>query len=858
MKKSLISRWAIIIVIIAVWAASIFPYRDQPFLEVMRDTAQPSLIDNRFETLLKDAAAEIEASRDESGNTSLPARDVVKRLASKAEPPIILSDYIQIYEQQGASNKTVLQFISRKASGKLKKGIDLAGGTEFVIGFENLPESEERTAVAVRDEIVEIIRNRIDRVGVTEPVIKPIGERTISVTVPAVKPAEVAEYRKLLTRVAKLEFRLVHAQNLELIENYGNSDFVVPAGFKLMDMITEENNQETVTKLLISREKTGVSGTDLNTAEPTIDQFGQFKVNLAFDATGSVAFCELTTDNVGRLLAIVLDGTVFSAPVLNEPICGGRAEISGSFTADEAKQLAVVLQCGNLPVDIDLQGEFTTSATLGADSVKSGTSAALWGLLFVFVFMVIYYFFAGIIADIALAANIVLVLGTLTIAGATITLPGIAGIVLTIGMAVDANVLIFERIREELINNKSVGNAVRLGYERAFSTIFDANITTLLTAIILYNFGTGPVRGFAVTLAIGIVASLFTALFVTRAIFDLMLHNKWISDVKMVRLLSKTDIDFVGMRRLAAIVSAILLLVSIAVFIGRGADKYSVDFTGGMEISYKYEKQIPAAQLRSALEEDFNNARVSYKASMTDGGLLEVVVPEASERTNSESSESMDRDNIVTAVINKNFPDAKVEHVGTKQIGSLVGAKFRQQAIIAMFAAIIGIVLYISFRFEFGYALGAVAALTHDVMIGVGIFLLSGRQLSLPVIAALLTIIGYSLNDTIVVFDRIRENLDLKKGKFLDIVNVSLNNTLSRTLLTSVTTGIVVLMLLFFGGGAINDFALIMATGVIVGTYSSLFVATPVMILYHNWSIKRTAAAAAAAASSKPEVATSA
>jgi SecD/SecF fusion protein len=346
-------------------------------------------------------------------------------------------------------------------------------------------------------------------------------------------------------------------------------------------------------------------------------------------------------------------------------------------------------------------------------------------------------------------------------------------------------------------------------------------------------------------------------LFVTRAVFDLLLHNKWISDVKMIRLLSKTNIDFVGMRRVAAIVSGVVLLISIAVFIGRGGSKYSVDFTGGMEISYKYDQQIPSDELRTTLEGEFNNARVSYKASMTDGGLLEVVVPENSERTDKESSESMNLDNMVTAAINKNFPDANVEHVGTKQIGSLVGAKFRQQAIIAMVAAIIGIILYISFRFEFGYALGAVAALTHDVIIGVGIFLLCGRQLSLPVIAALLTIIGYSLNDTIVVFDRIRENLELKKGQFLDIVNISLNNTLSRTLLTSVTTLIVVLMLLFFGGGAINDFALIMATGVIVGTYSSIFVATPVMIIYHSWTAKR-ATAAAESAGSKPEVATSA
>lgn len=855
MKKSLISRFVIIAVIVAIWAVSMMPVTDRPFFEVMHETATPTEIDGRFDKLLSDAEAKFEASKDEDGVPALAERDIILELAKNAETPIQLNQYINIYKTENPNNKTVLQYVSRKAAGKLKKGIDLAGGTEFVVGFDdaqleayNAEYKTDKDASQVRDEIMEIIRNRIDQVGVAEPEIKPTGPTQISITVPAIKPAEVAEYRRLIEIAAKLDFQLVHDTNDQFAGRVNDPDFAVPAGYEVAVMETESNGVTSTESLLLEIKPTGVTGKQLDYAEPQFDEFGNFMVNLGFNLKGTKAFCDLTTANVNRRLAIVLDGKVYSAPNLNEPICGGSAQISGSFSAQEATQLAVALRCGNLPVNIKILGEFTTSATLGKDSVRSGQNAALWGLALVFLFMIIYYRFAGVIADVALAINIVLVLGTLTIAGATITLPGIAGIVLTIGMAVDANVLIFERIREELNNSKSVGNAVKLGYERAFSTIFDANITTLLTAVILFNFGTGPVKGFAVTLAIGIIASLFTALFVTRAIFDLALHNKMISTVSMMRMLSKTEIGFVNMRKVAAIVSAIAIVISLGAWVTRGTDKYSVDFMGGVEISYKYAETIPAHEIRAGLEEKFDNVHVAYKSSVTQASsLLEIVVPE--------DPGNHELDNQVTLALNDSFTTLNAVHVGTKQIGALVGKQFRTDALIAMLVAILGIIIYISLRFQFGYALGAVVALIHDVLIGVGVFLICGRQLSLPVIAALLTIIGYSLNDTIVVFDRVRENLDLKKGKFLEIVNLSLNQTLSRTVLTSITTLLVVGILFLFGGGAINDFALVMLVGVIVGTYSSIFVATPVMIAYTVWAEKRAEHAAAIAAANPPEAA---
>ena len=350
-----------------------------------------------------------------------------------------------------------------------------------------------------------------------EAQIQPIGPSTISLKIPSIDADDVHRYRKIVQATAKLDFRVVHENNSSLVNQEGSPDFSPPIAFERMVLAPGANSQEDQEILYVKRIPESIGGRHVKRAFRNMNEFGSHSVSLEFNLEGAKLFHEATLKYVNRRLAIVLDGTVYSAPNINEPIPGGRAEISGTFTQEEAENLSVVLRCGNLPVPISIQGEFSTDPTLGRDSVKSGAYAAVAGLILVTVFMIIYYLTAGIIADLALAANILLVLGTLTIAGATITLPGIAGIVLTIGMAIDANVLIFERIREELANKKSLGNAVQLGYNRAFVTIIDANLTTLFAAAILYWCGSGPIRGFAVTLTFGIFASLFTALFMTRA-----------------------------------------------------------------------------------------------------------------------------------------------------------------------------------------------------------------------------------------------------------------------------------------------------------------------------------------------------
>jgi SecD/SecF fusion protein len=743
--------------------------------------------------------------------------------------PMNMSKYFPRFAKEKKPNEMTANYVRLKARGKLRLGLDLKGGTEILVAYplEDLDDLE-LSASELSDQIIEVLRNRIDASGMVEPELKTVGENTISVKVPSSKEAEVAEIVELIERPAKLTFHLVS----KTPEQAAKDPMFMRKTYE--DTDRQGNKREEV--VYIKRIPEAVKGTQLSNARAEIDNFGQYSVNLWFDAEGRKNFCQVTTDHVNERLAIVLDERVYSAPNLNEPICGGIAQISGGFSAAEAQNLAIVLRCGNMPVEITVQGQFTTAPTLGAASVKSGTNAAVGGLILVIIFMVIYYMTAGIVADLALVANVLLVLGTLTIAGATITLPGIAGIVLTIGMAVDANVLIFERIREELNNGKSIGNAIRNGYDRAFVTILDANITTFLTAAILYKFGSGPVRGFAVTLMIGIAASLFTALFMTRVVFDALLLGDKVKNIKMMQIVKAPTFDFLSRRKIAAIVSAVFIVIGLGNAAMRGNGALSVDFSGGTAVSYHYENadDVDADDLKKVLvATGFTDARVTFKGSATkEAQQVEIVV-------RPDKDDNRDLKTVIATAISGAHPDLGLGDGSMKEIGSLVGDQFRKQAFMAMFIAIIGIIAYITFRFEFGFAMGAVAALVHDVVIGTGIFLLpifGDRQLSLPVIAALLTIIGYSLNDTIVVFDRIRENIGLrgKKEKYLDIANSSIRDTLSRTVLTSVTTMIVVLLLLFFGGGAISDFALVMAIGILVGTYSSIFVATPVMLILHD------------------------
>jgi SecD/SecF fusion protein len=415
--------------------------------------------------------------------------------------------------------------------------------------------------------------------------------------------------------------------------------------------------------------------------------------------------------------------------------------------------------------------------------------------------------------------------------GATFTLPGIAGIILTIGMAVDTNVLIFERIREELASGKTLFNSTREGYGRAFITIFDANITTLITAIILMKFGSGPIQGFAYTLAIGIVASMFTGIFMSRIFFDMMTQDHTKKELSGFQAKPIKTFDFWVLRKKAVIFSAVLIIIAVGSLVMRGSDALSVDFAGGNALIYEVGDDINAEDVTKSLSAaKFNSPRVVVKSMVTAAKKqLEVVVRESHgdfEGVADNAALYVKIDKLVRG------DKTEVDMPRTKQqsVGGVVGAKFRNQAMLAVLLSLVGIFLYITLRFESIFAVGAIAALTHDTIIAVGLFVLLGNQISLPVIAAMLTIIGYSLNDTIVVFDRIRENSgDIKKISLIDLMNVSINGTLNRTILTSLTTLIVVVILAIFGGGAISDFAIILVIGVITGTYSSVFVAAPIV-----------------------------
>lgn len=883
MKSSLLWRFALIVVVIVAWTVSLFPLHDRDVHVIFQKMARPQVEDlqqqaesaretveqlqaklegaeegGRKAEKLSEKLAEAQAEADEAKKLLDQYDELIETVEKlHAQHPgwawyrtyeeaakrgadrraIRLREFVPVPLQPSASNNLVLSRVRNKATGKLRLGLDLQGGTEFIIGFDADDIKTNDPPERIRDQIITILSNRVDSMGVSEPEIKAAGETTISLRMPSVTEDSKADIRRTIKQTAKLNFHIVHENNQDLAKQYRESpeDFETPLGYTRKEMEIERDGDIQTEILFIKRRSTDVKGEDVNRATATFGEFGSYSISLEFTSDGAGNFSDVTSENVGRRLAIVLDGKVYSAPNINEAISGGRAQITGSFSPEEAQRLAGVISAGNLPVSISIDSEFGTDPTLGKDSIRSGVQATLWGLAAVVVFMLLYYRIAGAIAILALGINILLVMGTLTLAGATITLPGIAGIVLTIGMAVDANVLIFERIREERKHGKTLWNGLKAGYNRAFVTIVDANLTTLITALILFRVGTGPIRGFAVTLSIGILASMFTALFMTRTIFDLLISRGWVTKLSMFSFFENPNFKFLNVRKIAASISVVVLLFSLGTALMRGRDALSIDFTGGTAVALQHESDAPPSvgDIRKVLQNaGFEEVRPGYKsAAQEESRLLEVSLPERS--TNEAQMNPVD----IADALNEAFPEANFTIGQTNSIGGLVGERFQQKALLAGVLAAVAVILYISFRFEFTYGIAAVVALVHDVLIAMGIYLLCGRQLSLTVVAALLTIMGYSLNDTIVVFDRIREDLALiTKGTYRDIINISINQTLSRTVLTSLTTLLVVIILFLFGGGAINDFALIMLIGVVVGTYSSIFVASSMVAIWHKTS----------------------
>ncbi|MCK5706106.1 MAG: protein translocase subunit SecD [Candidatus Aureabacteria bacterium] len=697
-------------------------------------------------------------------------------------------------------------------------GLDLRGGTDLILEVQT--EGLEKTDIeGVVEGTRRVLKNRIDPMGNLESDITISGKR-ILVQIPNVK--NIDKIRDLIKTTALLEFCLVN-NNPEDISKARSGDEL--EGYRIAEFMKGDNGEEPEEKDILIKTEPELTGKYLSNATVTFGgNFNEPMVGIEFNPEGSKIFTLVTKENKDKRLAIVLDGLVVSAPVIKSVI-HKHGVISGNMSVDKAKRLAFLLKTGALPAPVKIINETTVSPTLGADSIKKGVYAAIYGLIVVVVFMAIYYLIAGCIANFALMLNLIILLGGLAFFDVTVTLPGIAGIILTIGMSVDANVLIFERIREELKTGKKIKTAITYGYNRAFTTILDANVTTLLTALILIWKGTGPIKGFGLTLSIGIVISMFTALFVTRAVLDLLTGYFNVNNLKMNQFFSEPSIKFLSFRKVTYVISTIVILTGMFFFFSRGDEKYGIDFTGGTRILVKFDESIKIDEIRKKLTTvGLEKATIQYFGIEKNAIILKTNMQEV---------------NKVKEVLGNALKEISFSVEKVEQIGPAIGKELKTSAIWAFLFAILGILIYISWRFEFKFAIAAIVALVHDVLVTTGAIavmgLISGREINLPVIAALLTIVGYSLNDTIVVFDRIREDLKLmKQASYEDIINKSINQTLSRTLLTSLTTLLVVLSLYFFGGVVINGFAFTLLVGVVVGTYSSIFIASPVLFEWHK------------------------
>ena len=699
---------------------------------------------------------------------------------------------------------------------KIALGLDIKGGTSFLI---RLMGGDKEINKGMLDQAVEVIRKRVDYFGAGEPIISPVGNDRILVQIPGLDTAKIQEARDQLSRVAKLEFRLVYPDNGERLKAIDAGKEVIPPEYRIeVYKPPTEGNEKPREERLLVKKKADLGGNRVSESHAYFGNEG-WAVQLKFDSEGAKQFGRITEQYKGHRFAIVLDGVIQSAPVIRDAIYGGDAVITGRFTEKEARGLASVLE-NPLQTPVSIEEERSVSPTLGMDSIRASILAGLMGLAITLVCVLIYYKLAGLVACLALLVNIVLLVGTFQLipGGVTLTLPGIAGIILTIGLAVDASVLIYERLREEMALGKSLKIAVQTAYQKAFSSIFDANVTTLITAAILFWKASGPVKGFAISLTLGILASLFTALIVGRNCLGWFVDTGRVKRMSMLHLISSKNINFLGKGFLACMCSLALLIAGASAFYLRGEKNFGVDFRGGDLITLSSPNTIDVGQVRDALK-PLGLADASIQES-AQGGKSYITV-----RTPLNTSDKVEKQ-IIQAM-----PGAGFMVEGSERVGALVGGELAKSSLVALGLGILGILIFVTFRFELSFAVGAIVALLHDVLMTVGVFALLGHELTLTMVGAVLTIAGYSINDTIVVYDRIREGLASgRRGTIEQIMNESINQTLSRTILTSTVTLIPILCLFLFGGAVLRDFSLAIIIGVVVGTYSSIFIASPIVL----------------------------
>ncbi len=679
-------------------------------------------------------------------------------------------------------------------------GLDLQGGLRVAL--------EPDQANYTRDDLEKvrtIIENRVNALGVAEPTIQIQGNNRVIVELPGLSTAQQDNARRVIGQAAVLEFRVVR-------------DGAQPSGpggaYQLSDLGPVQ-----------------ATGEIIASAAPATDpQTGRWVVTFKTTPSGANKLLSFTRPNVGKLMAIVLDNKIQSVATIQQPL-SDNVQISGNFDAQQASDLALVLKSGSLPVPIKFAEQREIGPTLGADAIRSGALAALIGVGLVFVVLFVYYgFWFGLVGALGLLFSAVIILGLLGGLGATLTLPGIAGLVLTIGAAVDGNVISFERVKEELRRGKGIKNATQAGYGHSLWTIIDVNLSHLLSALALYNYATGPVKGFAVVLAIGVIASAFSNLVFARWLMEALARRR---NFGAPQWFTAPNVDFIKASPIITSLSITLAILGGVVMLTRGFD-FGVDFTSGTSITLKTNAGTTVEQVRAAV------GTANVPGVTASGATIQSSVnPAVAGKSYSVKVPELQQPGVqaLRAAFAK-LPGGEVQAVDT--VGPTVGAELRDQTIRAVLLGLALILIYVSFRFDFAFGFGSIVAVVHDVAIVMGLYALLGLEFNISTVAAILTLIGYSLNDSIIVSDRIRENLRALRGRsYREIVNVSINQTLSRTIMTSVSTMLPLLSLLVIGGEVLRDFSLALLIGILIGTYSSVYIVAPMVVFYENWKARR-------------------
>lgn len=888
---------------------SMMPLKSTPFRDYVEDHVTAK--QEEFGAILAEADERVANYRNETvpaEQKSPTAYAALKDIADgkgKSGKPIALTQFFPdirlirepILEKQ---NQILMQELLRRSQGKMKLGLDLQGGISFTLRVNpeaaeadqralaaaKTPEERAEVEKAIREraeeklsqlnQAVSVMEDRVNQFGVSEPVIRPVGNDSIEIQLPGEDTANNPEAINSLKKPAKLEFRMVHRY---LVPDAGTPEGTIKslradprqatspvAAYEVLyDHHIDKKTGEATSFPLYVKKAPEATGAIVERAHVESPDGLTLQVGIRFTSDGGRIFGDVTqriadednrTGGDGRF-AIVLDGKLMSAPTLNAGasgrktgLYGGGASITGNFDRKEAEELANALN-NPLEFPLELQDMTNVGASLAKDAQWQSMTAAAVATALVIVFMLVFYLSGGVVAVIGIAVNIFMILGVMCAIGATITLPGIAALVLTIGMAVDANILVFERIREELNNGKSLKTALELGYDRAFVTIFDSQLTSLVTAGILIWMGTGSVKGFGVTLAIGIVTTLFTCLVTCRGLQELLVNLGVSHRFFGIQLMKKTPkFRFMEHWRGAVGFSAILVLVSIAFPLIKGDECLSKDFKGGESVTLSIvqdtTKHVGIGEIKKIINSiGIEDATAVYQQKV--GASEQTLNIECELTEDTSGGEFSNIEKIVGKLLEVHpemFPAGTETTdeiiVGKQAVGAVVSAQLVKMAIISLILAVLGIMVYVALRFEVGFGVGAMFSTIHDIVVVTGLYLICGGQFSASMIAAILMVAGYSINDTIVVFDRIREELGNNPGmKLRDVIDLSINRTLSRTLLTSVTVFLAAVSLAVFGAGDVAEYGKVFIFGVLIGTFSSIYIASPIFYWWHKGDRKK-------------------